>query len=287
MKPVTMKGVVCETPSNAYHGLSLSGRSPSLWEESAIAARQDSRTARYWEIDALRGVAIILMIVFHLSWDLSFLGLARIRMSAGFWPWFSRVIATTFLALVGISLTVSYARSDRSQGYRKYLWRGLKVLGYGLVITAVTYFFIPREFVVFGILHLIGVSIVAAYPFLPRGRWFLSLGVGVVFMVAGTHLNRQVTTSPWLIWLGVPQLGRPMADWYPVLPWFGVVLAGIFLGHTLYPHGERRYALPDWSRLPVIRELAFLGRHALLIYLAHQLILLGLLTGLAWILSRG
>jgi uncharacterized membrane protein len=257
-----------------------------LWEESAIAEERGSRTARYWEIDALRGVAIILMILFHLSWDLSFLGLARIRMSAGFWPWFSRIIATIFLSLVGISLTVSHARSRPGQGFRRILLRGLKVFGYGVAITVATYLFIPREFVVFGILHLIGFSIVAAYPFLPRCRWLLSLGFGTLFVVIGTYLNRQVTVTPWLIWLGVPQLGRPMADWYPVLPWYGLVLVGIAAGHVLYPQGERRYVLPDRSGVPVIRELAFLGRHALLIYLAHQPILLAVLTGIVWISSR-
>jgi len=262
------------------------GRLPLLREEGAIAQEQSTPKARYWEIDALRGVAIILMILFHLSWDLSFLGLARIRMSAGPWPWFSRIIATMFLTLVGISLTVSYARSGHSQGFRKYLLRGLKVFGYGLVITFVTFLFIAREFVVFGILHLIGVSIVAAYPLLPRERRFVSLGLGVVLVGIGTVLNRQAVTSPRLIWLGVPQLGRPMADWYPMLPWFGLVLASITVGHTLYPRGERRYAVPDWSGIPVIRELCFLGRHALLIYLAHQPIMLAGLTGLVWLLSR-
>jgi uncharacterized membrane protein len=263
----------------------VSGR-PFSWEESAISEEQRNQSARYWEIDALRGLAVILMIIFHLSWDLSFLGLARIRMSAGFWPWFSRVIATMFLVLVGISLTVSYARSGQSQGYRKYLLRGLTVFGYGLIITLVTYLFIPRQFVVFGILHLIGFSIAAAYPLLPRRRRFLSLGLGVVLVGVGTVLNREAITSPWLIWLGLPQLGRPMADWYPVLPWFGLVLVGIFVGQALYPRGERRYALPEWSEMPVIAELSFLGRHALLLYLAHQPLLLGILTGLSWLASR-
>jgi uncharacterized membrane protein len=259
---------------------------PSLWEESAIAEERGSRAARYWEIDALRGVAIILMILFHLSWDLSFLGLARIRMSYGVWPWFSRVIATMFLGLAGISLTVSYARSGRTRGFPKYLLRGLKVFGFGMVITLVTYLFVPREFVVFGILHLIGFSIAAAYPFLPRRRRFLTLCVGIVLMVIGTSLNRQVTTTPWLIWLGIPQLGRPMADWYPVLPWSGVLLVGVAVGHILYPHGERRYELPEASHIPVIRELCTLGRHSLLLYLVHQPVLLAVLTGIDWVLSR-
>ena len=226
------------------------------------------------------------MILFHLSWDLSFLGLARIRMSFWPWPWFSRVIATMFLGLAGTSLTVSHARSGYTLGYRKYLWRGLKVFGYGMVITLVTYVFIPREFVVFGILHLIGFSIAAAYPFLPRRRWVLSLVSGIVLMVIGTYLNRQVTTTPWLIWLGVPQLGRPMADWYPVLPWYGLLLIGVAVGHVLYPYGERRYELPEASHIPVIRELSALGRHSLLIYLVHQPVLLAVLTGVGWVLSR-
>jgi uncharacterized membrane protein len=234
-------------------------------------------------VDALRGVAIILMALFHLSWDLSFLGLAQIRMSANPWPWFSRIIATMFLSLVGISLTISYARSSRAHSFRKYLFRGLKVFGFGLAITLVTYLFIPHEFVVFGILHMIGFSIVAAYLFLPAARRYLSLVLGAAFLVLGIYLNRQVTISPWLIWLGIPQLGRPMADWYPVLPWFGLVLLGITAGHSLYPRGRRRFSLPEWSHLPVIRQLSFLGRHSLLIYLVHQPVLLAILTGIAWL----
>ena len=114
----------------------------------------------------------------------------------------------------------------------------------------------------------------------PEGekRFYLDLGVGI-------YLNRQITTSPWLIWLGIPQIGRPMADWYPVLPWFGLVLLGITAGHSLYPSGVRRFALPDWSSAPVIRQLSFLGRHSLLIYLVHQPVLLAILTGIAWVSS--
>ncbi|MFL7809410.1 MAG: heparan-alpha-glucosaminide N-acetyltransferase [Anaerolineae bacterium] len=250
-----------------------------------MAEQTDTRAARYWEVDALRGVAIILMVLFHLSWDLSFLGLAQIHMSANPWPWFSRIIATTFLSLVGISLTISYARSTRGHPFHKYVLRGLKVFGFGLTITLATYLFIPHEFVVFGILHMIGFSIVAAYLFLPPARRYLSMALGIAFLGVGIYLNRQITTSPWLIWLGIPQIGRPMADWYPVLPWFGLVLLGITAGHSLYPSGVRRFALPDWSSAPVIRQLSFLGRHSLLIYLVHQPVLLAVLTGIAWVSS--
>jgi uncharacterized membrane protein len=246
-----------------------------------------AKPPRYWEIDALRGVAIVWMIGFHLTWDLVTYGLVRVHMGRGPWPWFSRIIATMFLTLVGISLVISDSRRRGPGRFRKYLLRGLSILGFGLVITGVTYLFLGRAFVVFGILHLIGFSIVAAYPFLGyRLRW-VSLPIGVALLVAGSYLNRQTALVPWFIPLGVNEIGRPMADWYPILPWFGMVLIGIWLGHTLYTGGQRQFALVDRSGLPVIRELAFLGRHALLIYLVHQPVLVGIVFLVSWVSSKG
>ncbi|MBN1581870.1 MAG: DUF1624 domain-containing protein [Anaerolineae bacterium] len=247
--------------------------------------QHQNKRQRYWEIDALRGVAIIWMIGFHLTWDLVFYGLVRVHMGRNPWPWFSRIIATMFLTLAGISLVISASKSRGTPGFRKHLFRGARIFGFGLVITAITYFFLGDEFVVFGILHLIGFSIVAAYPFMPyRRRWFTLLA-GIIILAAGNWLNRQIVFTPWLIWLGINEFGRGMADWYPILPWFGMVLVGIWIGHMLYTAGQRRFSLPDWSDVPGIRQLAFLGRHALLIYLIHQPLLVGTVALVAWMLS--
>jgi uncharacterized membrane protein len=245
-----------------------------------------SRRARYWEIDALRGVAILLMVGFHVTWDMVSLGLVQVNMGRGPWPWFSRIISTMFLSLAGISLVISDSRRGETPAWRKYLVRGFQILGLAMIVTVVTYFTLGRSFVVFGILHLIGFSIVAAIPFLPYRRRWISLVLGLVLLVVGSYVNRQTVLHPWLIWLGINQLGRPMADWYPVLPWFGMLLVGLWLGHTLYTGGERRFALPDRSRAPVIRQLAFLGRHSLLIYMVHQPILIGVLYAIRWWLAR-
>ena len=243
-------------------------------------------SSRYWEIDALRGVAILLMIGFHLAWDLDSWGLVQVAMGRGPWPWFSRIISTIFLSLAGISLVISDSRRGETPAWRKFLFRGLKVLGLAMIVSLVTYLTLGDTFVVFGILHLIGFSIIAALPFLPYRRRWLSLVLGLVLLVAGSYVNRLTALHPWLIWLGINQIGRGMADWYPVLPWFGMMLVGLWLGHTLYTGGERQFGLPDRSRAPVIRQLGFLGRHSLLIYMVHQPLLMGVLGAISWLLTR-
>jgi uncharacterized membrane protein len=248
---------------------------------------QQGRTRRFWELDALRGVAIVWMIAYHLTWDLVTFGFVRINMRQQPWPWFPRIIATTFLTLVGISLVISDNKGNTPRPFRRYLIRGVKILGFAMVITLVTYLFFGDDFVVFGILHLIGFSVIAAYPFLPYLRRWLSLPIGIALIVVGNYLNRQIALSPWFIWLGVNEIGRGMVDWYPVLPWFGMVLVGIWLGHMVYTGGQRQFALRDWSGVPVIRQLAFLGRHSLLIYLAHQPILVGILFAIDWLSPAG
>ena len=104
-----------------------------------IDPQQPTRPARFWEIDALRGVAVIWMIAFHLTYDLVLYRLVRINMSRGPWPWFSRIIATMFLTLAGTSLVISDSRQKSTRRFRRILLRGLKIFGFGLVISAVTY----------------------------------------------------------------------------------------------------------------------------------------------------
>ncbi|MCK6629768.1 MAG: DUF1624 domain-containing protein [Anaerolineae bacterium] len=240
---------------------------------------------RLWEVDALRGFDIILMIIYHLIWDLVYFGVYQANLLSGSWQWFPRGIATIFIFVMGLSLTLSDTRERQRRGqppgFKKYLLRGGKIFGLGLIITVATYYFIGRGFVIFGILHLLGASIVLASPFLRLNRW-VSLGAGVLVIVAGVLVDEVVVTYPWLIWLGVKQAGVYMVDYYPVLPWYGIALLGIFAGYTFYPEGIRRFTLPDLSGWPPIKGLRFLGRHSLLIYVLHQPILIGLLMALGF-----
>lgn len=247
-----------------------------------VLAMSTARTsARLWEIDALRGLAVVLMVVFHFAWDLSFFRLAPIDIGSTAWQTFARSVGATFALLLGLSLAVRVARGGAHATFGATLRRGLMIFALGMVITAATYVAVGDEFVVFGILHLLGLSLILAYPFARRSPW-LSAALGAGLFLLGAYLNTGSLAVPWLIWLGVPQAGRSMVDYYPLLPWFGVALLGVAAGHWLYPLGHRAFRLPDLGNVGIIRGLRFLGRHSLTIYLLHQPILLGLLIGLGF-----
>jgi uncharacterized membrane protein len=236
--------------------------------------------ARYWEIDALRGVAIMMMVTYHFVYDLAFLGHINYASAVtGGWRVFARVTASLFVLLVGVSLVISYARASRQERgwhlYKKYLVRGLTLIGWGMVVTLVTWAFVGKVVIFFGILHLIGAVTILAYPFLSL-RW-VNLPLAVAMIGLGLFLNRLPVSHPWLLLLGLKPATLFQLDYFPLLPWFGVTLLGVFIGHSLYPGGIRRFNLPGLGRQPGIKPLVWMGNHSLAVYLIHQPVLITLL----------
>jgi uncharacterized membrane protein len=231
--------------------------------------------ARYWEIDALRGIAVIAMILYHFSYDLAYFGLFDVGFfRSGIGLNAARLIGGSFILLAGLSLTLSYSRAlARAPGrslFPKYLARGLRIFFYGLAITLLTWIVLPNEMIVFGILHLIGVSIILAYPFL--NLKLPNVALGIVCIAFGMLLRGFDVDTPWLVWLGTDPTFF-MLDYWPIFPWFGVILLGIFAGNVLC--GDRRKQTSRATQRPrTIRPLTFLGSHSLTVYLIHQPILL-------------
>ncbi len=243
-------------------------------------------TERFWEIDALRGIAILMMISYHLVFDLNYFGFTATDLNSLPALLVLYPIGSVFLLLVGLSLTLSYSRVNgtltKYQLWIKYLKRGGGIFGLGLLITLVTWIYPHDGFIIFGVLHCIGLSILLAYPFI-RSR-LPALLCGLLCIGVGIVLRTMITVDfPWLLWLGFVPTGFYTLDYFPLLPWFGLVLIGIFLGNSLYQNNTRIFKLQDRSRFIVSRMLCFLGRYSLIIYLLHQLIIVGIL----YLLSGG
>jgi len=228
---------------------------------------------RFWEIDFLRGIAIIMMVLYHLLYNLHYFAHFNVNVYSGFWMYFARTTATIFIFLVGVSLSVSFSRTkknhqDRNKLFMKYFRRGLKVFSWGLIITLVTWIFLREGLIIFGILHLIGISIILAYPFLKLHYW--NLFFGVFCIILGAYLKGFIFNFSYLSWLGFRPAQFYSVDYFPLLPWFGVVLIGIFFGNIFYPDYSRKFQLVELSSFSGIKVFCFLGKHSLLIYLLHQ-----------------
>lgn len=225
-------------------------------------------------IDLARGVALLAMFVFHFAYDLSYFGLIETHIpSEPGWRWFARLIAGSFLTLVGFSLVLA---TRHGLNRRAFLKRLALVAGAAAMVTLGTYVAMPRSFIFFGILHHVALGSVLALPFL-RLPVVAVAGTAAIVFVLPFLVEHPLLDEPLLAWLGFSRAPIATADFVPVFPWFGCVLGGIVLARLGLPRLEAS-RVPHWraTSLPA-RLMVWGGRHSLLVYLVHQPVFIGLL----------
>ncbi len=241
---------------------------------------------RRLEIDLLRTLAILMMIVYHAAFDLRAFYGWDIDVLHGVWWRLARSTATLFLVLVGASFVLSWHRWATPRGrsrpaptemmhdmYPKYFRRAMFILACAMLVTLVTYFFDPHTYVRFGILHLIAVSTLLLPLFIFFKEW--NVLIGAIVVAIGMLIKGTIVPTPILLPFGFLPPNFDTIDYFPLLPWLGLVLMGMGLGHFFYvrqkipliPHSDGKY----W------KWLTFTGRHAFIIYLLHYPILVVIL----------
>lgn len=234
---------------------------------------------RFWEIDAARTVAIAMMVAYHTVYDVELLAAgAGPDPFRGFWGAVPEATASLFLLVAGISVAVSEGRLARrgtsaTERLRRHLRHAVIVLAAATVVTVATRIAFDDRYVRFGILHVIGVSIVIAAVTVRLGRWNLLLGVAA--LLGGVAISARQAESTWLGVIGLDIEGFSSVDHWPLLPWIGPMLIGVAVGITLYPDGERAPALEKVAGAGRPPPAAIApGRRSLLVYLTHQLVLI-------------
>ena len=227
---------------------------------------------RIWELDVLRGVCILGMVVVHLIYDLqTFFSLPFLADSRLF-DLIKQWGGVLFLLISGICVTLG------SHPVR----RGLIVFACGLICSAVTagmYFLNMADksiIIYFGVLHCLGVCMLL-WPLLKRlPVWALGL-VGLGLSVLGLWISGNVLVDfPWLIPLGLVPGDFVSSDYFPLLPNLGFFLVGAFLGKTLYRKKETLLPRVNPAN-PVLAFFTLLGKWSLPVYLLHQPVITGLL----------
>ncbi|HLC79536.1 MAG TPA: heparan-alpha-glucosaminide N-acetyltransferase [archaeon] len=234
---------------------------------------------RFWELDFLRGIAICMMVLFHLLWDFNYFGIISIELYSGAWGLFQKATAALFLLLLGILLTIGHDKSPSTYA-KRFFYRAVQIFCLGILLSLATYIFYPSSMIYFGILHLIGVSIFLSIFFVQNPK--LSLAMGAIAIVLPRIFDLQKFEIEQLFWAGFASPASSL-DFFPLLPWVGVVLIGIFVGKILYGKENRKFKI-EKPKVRAIGFLEFLGRHSLLIYFAHQLVLFPLAMGISYLL---
>ena len=228
---------------------------------------------RIWELDALRGLGLLLMIAVHITYDLTELfGLVRLTHD-GLYLFCREWMGSFFLILSGVCVTLG----------SHPVKRGLTVFAAGLLITAVTVGMYllglaDRDVIIyFGVLHCLGVCMVL-WPLLKKlPTWTLPL-FGAALIAVGLWLCSSPRGETALaVPLGIYPASFLTSDYFPLLPNLGYFLLGCFVGKTLYAGKTSR--LPEKAGdFFLMRFFRFLGRHSLAVYLLHQPVIYGVIA---------
>lgn len=229
---------------------------------------------RYELLDAYRGFTILSMIGYHFSYDVFILyGRYAGWLSNPLGYIWQQSICISFILLSGFC--VSFGRN--------HLKKGILLNICGLIITGVTVVASPNAAVYFGVLNLLGCSMLLMIPLKPlvnEKNWkraavislflffffrhvqdgYLGLGQWALIRMPDALYSAKVLTP-----LGFPYPGFFSSDYFPILPWFFLFYTGYCLSYLPGRYEKIRKML--MIKVPV---LGTIGKHSLIIYMLHQ-----------------
>ncbi len=230
----------------------------------------ENKIKRIDAIDALRGLAVILMVIHHGLLDLV------VIMDAPGWLFSNPVFDFLHYIFAGVFVILSGVSSRFS---RSNLIRGVRCFTLALVISAVSA--LVGSPILFGVLHLLGLSMVifaVAQPYLDRIPLNIQPVIYFILMVvSGWAVNNLSigSAAKFLFFFGWTYPGFSSADWFPLFPWIFVFLMGTWLGVYIK---QRKFPKRFYTfTMPILPQI---GRKSLLIYMLHQPILYGVIYGI-------
>lgn len=224
---------------------------------------------RLHALDELRGAAVLSMVAFHAAYDLAYLyGVDMPLFTSGWIQELWRVsISWTFLALAGWMTSLS----------RSNLRRGCQYAAVAVAIWIATSWAAVDTPISFGIIYCMAACTLLwwclehAFPqALTRWRVPAAFLCVVLFGVL-YQVPRSRYAVGGLAWLGFPGPGFSSGDYYPLVPFFFLYAASAL---TARGWAQSHRAYPRWMYGRHVPALAWLGRHALVIYAVHQVAIL-------------
>ena len=222
-------------------------------------------------IDTFRGFTIISMVLFHLFYNINYYWSLAFYDGTIFNKIWQLSIALSFFMISGITSNFLTPK--------KNIKRGIITSLIGFSITIITYFFAREQLIIWGVLNGLGLSMIIGgflvksispklWPlFLLAFSFSYKIPAGLLSNISFFDKLYSLNLFP----LGFPSNSFYSNDYFPLIPWFFAFLAGLSLGKFLL--SKNFYDIDIKGNF-----LAKIGRHSLLIYLVHQVILYPLVT---------
>lgn len=248
---------------------------------------------RYRLLDTIRGITIISMILFHGLWDLVYFDLTDVGLleSKGAYIW-QQSICWTFILLSGFCFDIG----------RHHLKRGLLSLGGGIIISIVTTLFVNDARDIFGVLWLLGSSTLLMIPLdkllgkIKKSGWYIAgIIISAGLFIITRDINRgflgfegfDIFKLPenlyhgyFMTYLGFLAPDFYSSDYFSIFPWFFLFLTGYFIRKITKDINGIEKTMRKFG----IGLFEFLGRHSLIIYMLHQVVLYGVVYLVSMIL---
>lgn len=230
--------------------------------------------SRLYRLDALRGLAVWAMFVYHFIWDLAyfrFVAPDTTRQLA--FVIFGHAIAISFLAIAGFSLALA---SRDGFNPAAFVRRFAMIAAAAGAVTLATWLAFPQSFVAFGILHCIAAASLIGALFVSAPA-VLSLLAGVA-MIALPEFFTTPALNQANDFLGLGVRIPLTNDWRPLFPWAGYMLLGLALGKFILIANRAHVLKGAAPQGYFAHALDFSGRHSLALYLLHQPVLFALVA---------
>jgi len=241
---------------------------------------------RYDRLDAMRGIAMLWMTLFHLCFDLSYFSWwPQDFRSDSFWTVQRTFIVSLFLWCAGCGQAAAWHARASTQ---RFAMRWCQIALCAALVSIGSFILFPRSFIHFGILHGMAVMLLLIRPLRATGQilWWAGLLALISPQAAAWLLTgplsayAEVVNSRALNWLGWVTRKPYTEDYVPLFPWFGVLCWGAASGQWLL---TKR---PAWLTKPLgkgTQPLAILGRYSLRYYMLHQPVMLGIMGGIQFL----
>tara|TARA_B100000029_G_scaffold502419_2_gene577647 strand:+ start:1325 stop:2044 length:720 start_codon:yes stop_codon:yes gene_type:complete len=222
---------------------------------------------RYEEIDVLKGIAVICMVVFHFFYFPNQYGFKEIKYDTITLKTIAKVAQIIFITCVGINLTFA---KNKTKDPSVHLKRIVKIAFFALLMSLFTYFVFKERYVKFGILHFVAFSSLLLFTFVDdlQAMKIITTILVTLYILNNIHpqLFRKIP-QPYAFVAGFYNDRYSAVDHFPILPWSLLICLGTFIGHYLLNNEVKT------PKFLINNTLKSIGKRSLEIYAVHWLVL--------------